>query len=153
MRRRSAFTLVEILIVVVILGIIATVVIGLVSNATRDAGESSLRDNLRTMRSSLQLYLAEHGSYPTAGSFESQMTQFTDASGGTSATRTTTHVYGPYILRMPPLPVGTNKGEADITSITYATGFGWGYDPSTGQFRANCADAETDDDGIAYNTY
>src|SRR5215213_6115516 len=88
--RTRAFTLVEILIVVIILGILATIIIGLFANSTKDAAATSLKDNLRNVRSQLQLYLAQHGSYPTLAAFDAQMTQYSDADGTTSGTKTAT---------------------------------------------------------------
>ena len=152
-RKQTGFTLVEILIVVVIMGVLATVVIGMFTNTTADAANSSLKDNLRTMRSMVQLYMAEHGSYPAVATFEAQMTQYSDATGATSATRTSTHIFGPYILRMPNLPVGVNKGRSTVTGMTYAAGFGWGYDATTGQIVANCPPSEVDDTGVSYASY
>ena len=157
LRRRSqagrAFTLVEILIVVIIMGIIGTIIIGLVANSTGDAAAKALKDNLRSIRSALEVYIAQHGSYPAAGTFEAQMTMFTNEAGATSATKTATHVYGPYILAMPPLPVGAEKGKTTVTGPTYTAGFGWAYDATSGQFRANLPDTEVDGDGVAFNTY
>lgn len=152
-RARRAFTLVEILIVVVILGILATIIIGAFANSTIEAGRNSLKSDLRAIRSALELYIAEHGSYPSGTTIEQQLTQYTDASGATSITRTGTHTYGPYVLQLPPLPVGVEKGNSGITSLTYTAGFGWGYDPATGVFRANLPATEVDDQGIPYNTY
>jgi prepilin-type N-terminal cleavage/methylation domain-containing protein len=152
-RQTRAFTLVEILIVVIILGILATIIIGLFQNGTKDAAAASLKDNLRNMRSQLELYVAQHGSYPALADFEQQMTQYTDADGGVSATRTTTHVYGPYIISMPVLPVGVNKGSTTVTGLTYTAGFGWAYEPTSGVFKANTPDSEVDSDGVAFNTY
>lgn len=154
--RRSqprAFTLVEILIVVIILGILATIIIGLFQSSAKDAGGTALKDNLRAMRGALQVYMAQHGSYPSVAAFESQMTQYTDATGTTSVTKTPVYQFGPYILQLPPLPVGVEKGNSGVTTMTYTAGFGWGYDPTTGQIRANTRDTEVDGDGIAYNTY
>ena len=153
LRRHRAFTLVEILIVVIILGILATIIIGAFQNATSDASVNSLKDNLRNIRSQLQLYLAQHGSYPALATFESQMTQYTDFDGNVSPTRTATHQYGPYILQMPALPVGTQKGKRGVTSMTYTAGYGWGYDPTNGAFKANLPDTDVDSDGVAFNTY
>jgi prepilin-type N-terminal cleavage/methylation domain-containing protein len=150
---RRAFTLVEVLIVVIILGILATIIIGVFTNGTADAAHNALKDDLRSIRSALQVYIAHHGSYPSAGSFEAQMTEYTDASGATSASKTATHVYGPYLHKLPPLPLGSEQGNSNVTSLTYTTGFGWGYDPITGQFRANLPDTEVDREGVAYNTY
>ena len=152
-RRRTGFTLVEILIVVIILGILGTIIIGLFQNSSADASRNTLKSTLRSVRSALQVYVAQHGAYPDDSTFEAQMTQYTDAAGGTSATKTATHVFGPYLLSLPTLPVGTNKGRTSVTTTTYADGFGWGYDETTGRFIANCADSEVDDDGVPFNTY
>jgi prepilin-type N-terminal cleavage/methylation domain-containing protein len=139
-----AFTLVEILIVVIILGILATIIIGLFQNGTKDAAATSLKDNLRNMRSQLELYVAQHGRYPALATFEQQMTQYTDGDGNISATKSPTYCYGPYIIAMPVLPVGVNKGRTTVR---------WGYEATSGVFKANTPDAEVDQDGIAFNTY
>src|SRR5439155_22548245 len=74
--RRSAFTLVELLIVVIILGILAAVVIPQFSDASTDARVSSLTTNLATMRGQIELYKLQHGgTYPTPlTNFVAQMT-------------------------------------------------------------------------------
>jgi prepilin-type N-terminal cleavage/methylation domain-containing protein len=151
--RPRAFTLVEILIVVIILGILATIIIGLFQNGTKDAAAASLKDNLRNMRSQLQLYVAQHGSYPALANFEQQMTQYTDTDGNVSAVKNATHQFGPYIISMPTLPVGVNKGKTSVTGLTYTAGFGWGYEPTSGMIKANTPDTEVDPDGVAFNTY
>ena len=58
--RRSGFTLVEILIVVVILGILAAIVVPQFSEASSEAKINTLRGNLQTMRSQLELYKIQH---------------------------------------------------------------------------------------------
>ena len=67
--RRAArgFTLIEILIVVVILGILAAVIIPQFTNAADDASVSSARTQLQTMRSQIELFRSQTGSYPPAG--------------------------------------------------------------------------------------
>src|SRR5688500_4776032 len=109
-RKPHAFTLVEILIVVVILGIIATIVIGIFNNTVDDARAKALKDNLRNMRNQIQLYNAEHGTYPTLAHFEHQMVLYSDDLGNTSNTRSAVYRFGPYIVAMPRLPVGVNAG-------------------------------------------
>ena len=151
---RRGFTLVEILIVVIIMGILASIIIGLFNNTSKDANYGALKDDLRTMRSMLQLYLAQHGTFPALATFEPQMTLYSDTSGNTSAIKSATYPYGPYILGLPRLPAGTDKGNTAITTMsTYMAGFGWQYDATTGKFRANCPDADVDADGVALNTY
>ncbi len=53
---RGAFTLIEMLIVIVILGILAMVIIPQVSTSTDDAKLATLQANLSAMRSAVELY-------------------------------------------------------------------------------------------------
>ncbi len=55
-RTRRAFTLIEILIVVVILGILAAIVIPQFTDASQEAMEASVRTQLQTIRSQIELY-------------------------------------------------------------------------------------------------
>src|SRR3954467_3068651 len=58
--QKSGFTLVEILIVVIILGILAAIVIPQFTNASQDARESALLSQLQTLRSQIELYKLQH---------------------------------------------------------------------------------------------
>ena len=60
MKAKSGFTLVEILIVVVILGILAAIVIPQFTEASTEAKESRLVSDLQTMRSQIELYKIQH---------------------------------------------------------------------------------------------
>lgn len=67
MRNRvsRAFTLVEILIVVVILGILAAIVVPQFTNASQDAQVGNIETQLQTIRSQLELYrVKNNGQYP-----------------------------------------------------------------------------------------
>ena len=59
-RVRKAFTLVEILIVVVILGILAAIVVPQFTSATQDAMAGNLQDQLTTLNNQLELYKARN---------------------------------------------------------------------------------------------
>ena len=64
-RLASGFTLVEILIVVVILGILAAIVVPQFTNASQTAKASSLLSQLQSIRSQLELYQVQHNAvYP-----------------------------------------------------------------------------------------
>ena len=65
-RRTAArgFTLVEILIVVIILGILAAIVIPQFTNASTEARSSNVLSQLQTMRSQIELYKLQHNDVP-----------------------------------------------------------------------------------------
>lgn len=65
---RHGFTLVEILIVVVILGILAAIVTPLFGAASEDSRRTAFVENLRTFASACELYRVRTGRYPTDGS-------------------------------------------------------------------------------------
>jgi general secretion pathway protein G len=143
--RRSAFTLVELLIVVIILGILAAVVIPQFSDASTDARSSSLTTNLQTIRGQVELYKLQHsGVYPAQATFVDQMTKTTDAAGSTTAT---TRPFGPYLQRVPNNPF-SNANDVSNTVSSDGTK-GWYYDATTGTFKAN--DGGTTN-SIAHNT-
>src|SRR5436309_12266584 len=59
-RSQRGFTLVEILIVVIILGILAAIVIPQFTNASNDARKSNLSSQLQTLRAQIELYKLQH---------------------------------------------------------------------------------------------
>lgn len=63
-RTQRAFTLVEILIVVVILGILSAVIVPLYANATQDSWEGSLQANLTSLQNQIELYHSRTNTYP-----------------------------------------------------------------------------------------
>jgi len=63
-RASKAFTLVEILIVVVILGILAAIVVPQFTNATQDAQAGNIKAQLDTLNNQLELFRARNNAYP-----------------------------------------------------------------------------------------
>lgn len=61
---RKAFTLVEILIVVVILGILAAIVVPQFTNATQDAQAGNIKAQLDTLNNQIELFKARTNNYP-----------------------------------------------------------------------------------------
>lgn len=133
-RKRSAFTLVEVLIVVVIMAILAATIIPQFSESTNDAKLSTSKFNLHTMRSQIELYKAHHnGLLPAATLIE--LTKSTDADGtqGTGAA----FPYGPYMREIPSNPFNNlntvTAVAVDPPTAAQATGAGgWLYNATTG---------------------
>ena len=174
--KQAGFTLIEMLIVIIILGILAMVIIPQITVSTEDAKVSTLKTNLTGVRGTIEVYYAQHNmTYPgvktdgtnaagTALAFVSQLTQYTDVNGVVSGTKTATHIYGPYIkgnvLPANPFVDDTAKNnqvsvDNTITNVTTARaviagGNGWAYWPQVGIFFAN-DDGATN--GINHETY
>ena len=150
---KRAFSLIELIIVVVIIGIIAAIAIPRMSRGAAGAADSSLAGSLAVMRSGLDIYATEHGgTFPVLATFVDQMTLFTDVNGATNAAKVAPFIYGPYLRKVPPLPVGTEKGSTGITGVAGTAGAGWVYDDALGTIIANTL-LEADDAGKLYNTY
>jgi general secretion pathway protein G len=132
---RSAFTLVEVLIVVVIMAILAATIIPQFTDSTKDAKESTSKFNLHTMRSQIELYKAHHnGVLPSADLAE--LTKATDADGADGGP------FGPYMREIPANPF-TNSKTVTVTADnppTAATGGGWLYNATTGGIWIDHAD-------------
>jgi prepilin-type N-terminal cleavage/methylation domain-containing protein len=157
---RGGFSLIELVIVVVIIGIIAAIAIPRLSRGSAGAADSALSANLAVLRNAIDLYATEHGgTYPAFATFDTQLTQYTDSSGAVSATKTGNYIYGPYLRKIPTLPVGpsTFKGSTTIidgTSATIGASAGaWFYNATTGEVRANLVDGQVDAAGNKYNAY
>jgi prepilin-type N-terminal cleavage/methylation domain-containing protein len=72
MFRVRAFTLVELLIVIIIVSVLATIAIPKVNESWRRASESSLRSRLKIFRDAMDRFYADCGCYPIARDIESQ---------------------------------------------------------------------------------
>ena len=130
---QSGFTLMEILIVVILLGILAMVVVPQITISSEDTKVSTLQSNLGQMRSLLEIYYAQHSeTYPgeiddadgagapsnAATAFVNQLTLYTDANGKASNTDKTLHPLGPYIKgsTLPPNPFNNSSAIVIDTS-------------------------------------
>lgn len=152
-RKNRAFSLIELVIVVVIIGIIAAIAIPRMSRGATGANDNALAGNLAVLRKAVDLYQAEHdGTYPTAANIVDQLTLYTDASGGTSATKTTTHIYGPYLRAIPPLTVPSPRKGGTLIAAADAANVGWIYTEAAGTVRANTT-TEKDAAGKLYSDY
>ncbi|MFO0830273.1 MAG: prepilin-type N-terminal cleavage/methylation domain-containing protein [Phycisphaerales bacterium] len=154
---RRGFSLIELVIVIVIIGIIAAIAIPRMSRVAEGANDSALKANLNVLRSAIDLYHTEHeGLYPSEADVVNQLTTYTNIGGTSQASADSTHIYGPYLSVVPPLPVNCAvKGQTGIANATGAT-IGWIYDLAADgrsyTIKANTT-TEADAKGVAYNTY
>ena len=131
--RKSGFTLIEILIVVIILGILAAIVIPQFSSASNDARRSNVQTTAQTLRSQIALYRLQHGDrLPPVAAFWDHMTQYSNEAGTTLSTAkdTTSGVkFGPYMQQIAPNALN------QLTTVVDGTGNlagGYVYDHASG---------------------
>ena len=145
----KGFTLVEILIVVVILGILAAIVVPQFTNASQSARSSSTTSLLQSVRSQLELFQVQHnGTYPTldaAGTWVIMTNKSASTDVGPGA-GSTTGAYGPYLQQAPQNPwvkasvntainTGWNGTTLPTTGAAAET-VGWYYNAATGKIAA-----------------
>lgn len=152
-RKARGFSLLEVVMVVAILGILAAIGVPRMSRGSKGAANAVLAGDLRVLRGAIEQYALDHGGgLPNEKDVVEQLTQYTDYAGNPQATQDTTHIYGPYLRSIPPLPVGDRKGATGIDSNSSAS-VGWIYDETTGEIGANCGPGEQDDAGVLYQDY
>jgi prepilin-type N-terminal cleavage/methylation domain-containing protein len=165
--RKRAFSLVELVVVIVIIGILAAIAIPRLSRGTVGASQSALAGNLKVVRGAISLYFTEHNNNfpgPTAANFEDQLTQYTSLAGATQASKDNVHRFGPYLAAIPPCPVGENAGKPTASDVLIdnansppnpnpasAGEEGWVYNPNTGEFLPNTN--QNDDTGTPFTSY
>ena len=147
-QHRKGFTLIEILIVVIILGILAAIVIPQFTNASKEAKASSVATMVHSLRSQIALFKLQHndflpGASPlvgTGGTFDSatfwsQMTEFTSLTGTfvVGGPKDATYSNGPYMqaqAKNPLCPTAASSSlvVATVNGAASATVCGFVYD-------------------------
>lgn len=136
-RRAPGFSLIELVLVVVILGVISAIAIPRLSRGAEGAEQAKLRQDLAVLNKALELYAAEHnGEYPSEANAPAQLTQYTDLDGDVSATKTSTHIYGPYLRDAPAATGGARPGAKGLGTAD-APGIGWLYSKAHGRIVLN----------------
>lgn len=150
MQAKRGFTLVEILIVVVILGILAAIVIPQFTQASTEAKVSSSLSTLQSLRSQVELYKIQHNdNCPTLALFPNAMTMASDSNAvadadyvARTADNKDTEPYGPYMQTIPLNPWNNSRSVAAADGATV----GWVYNEDTGEIfvAVNCISTDTE---------
>ena len=124
-RTKNAFTLVEVLIVVVIMGILAATVVPTFVSTTDNTAQETRDFIAKNIQSQLAIYRAQHnGKFPNS---VEQMTHATNAAGTTTATPSAAFPFGPYFDEFPTNPVnGSNTVIGDSDAVRGSPSkYGW----------------------------
>ena len=166
----TGLTLIEILIVVLLLGIIATIMIDQMSTSTAEVRLNMLKTNLGNLRGAVRHYYFQHNAtYPGSHShldgtpiasdaeaeaaFLSQLIHYSAADGRTAVSGSSAYPYGPYIKGavLPPNPfnhksnIACDYDESDITQRdSSGSDAGWKFYPRTGVLIAADGAHDTD---------
>src|SRR5947207_12665381 len=127
---RGAFTLIEILLVVVILGILGALVYPQFANARAEAADKACRTQLQALRSQIEMYKVQHG-----GAVPDLLTSWNPLINATVYNKKTV---GPYIPRAPKNGLNNLSNVLDgdgSSSAASAAGFVYDYAAGTGTGR------------------
>jgi general secretion pathway protein G len=144
MNRRSGFTLVELVVVVLILGILAAIAAPKIINNSDKASDSSAASTLAAIRDAIELYRAEkNGKLPTT------------AAGAIPTESDFKNALDPY-LRGTGFPYakvgGLNSNEVNVQAAgpTVSGTKGWSYNWLTGEIIINSSSALASDGTTTY---
>jgi len=150
---KRAFSLIELLIVVAILGILAAIVVPQFQSHATEAKEAAAKNNLHILRAAIELYATRHNSVPPGYPDDDPSTVPAQLSFDAQLTET-----GNYLHDIPTNPFneryGTkmiSNGEDFPTEPVQTDLYGWIYKPATKIIKLNWAG--TDSAGVAYFEY
>jgi prepilin-type N-terminal cleavage/methylation domain-containing protein len=148
---KKAFSLVELMIVIAVIGILAAMVLPKISNYSLEAKEAAAKENLQTFRSAIELYASQHNgvppgytnndvsTIPSQLNFILQLARTTNSAGVVGDKGTPGFIFGPYLPKVPKNPFndqGSIRTIANGAAFPAATDkFGYIYQPATKTIR------------------
>ncbi|WP_442510621.1 prepilin-type N-terminal cleavage/methylation domain-containing protein [Novipirellula sp. SH528] len=120
---RKGFTLVELVVVVLILGILAAVAAPRMFDTAGNARENATRQSLVVVRDAIELYKSQNDAFPPHATFETALRPYLKGAFPSAQ------------VGSKPGPGIAEAGESPMTTATAAGG--WIYDPATGDFCVN----------------
>ncbi len=146
--RKKAFTLIELLIVISILGIMAAIVMPMFQGNLQQTREAAAKDNLRILRTTIEAYTAKNNGIPPGYVNNEPPTLTTRRGLGYQLIDD-----GHYVLHFPENPFSGNTQILPVDTMPdEATGeYGWLYQPSTKQIRLDWPGV--DSNGVSYFDY
>ncbi|MFG0283426.1 MAG: prepilin-type N-terminal cleavage/methylation domain-containing protein [Phycisphaerales bacterium JB039] len=129
---RRAFTLVEILIVVVVLGILAAIVVPSIVNASDDASEAATITELGKLRRAVDAYKARENSLPDV----------TAGDGTWGGLVSSDYLTAPPVNAWVGRATGRNIVLRATPDVAFQDIYGWIYDPATGAVWAGGYDLQ-----------
>lgn len=160
-RRAHAFSLVELVIVVVIIGMLSSVAVPRAAQAARSSRVNALQETVANVRTAIDLYFAEHGRYPGYNpatglpndqKFVEQLLMYSSEKGDIRAFPGAPYSYGPYLRspfpqnpqnKLSTVKVKATPGDADPA----AGSVGWVTVLSHGYFGIHATDTELENIG------
>ena len=122
LKKQGGFTLLELLIVIVIIGILALLIIPNVTSAPKKARDTQRKTDLRAIQKGLEEYYVSNSAYPTNATASSAATVLSGAADGKGTT-------GPLTTGTPAIlkPVPVDPKASTTTPYTYVSADGTNY--------------------------
>jgi prepilin-type N-terminal cleavage/methylation domain-containing protein len=159
------FSLMEILLAVIILGIVAALTIPLVAGYKTSGDETALRSDLALLRSGVEMFAADHngafpgsvtdGTNPAGGeaALVAHLSKYSNADGEVADAKSAAYPFGPYLpTGIPKVTIGPLEGTNGVKVVAGSGALAadanpakaWMISTVTGQVICNCGQVSSD---------
>ncbi len=134
-RKRRGFSLIEMVIVILILGIIAAVAAPRMFDTAEQAEINTTRQQLAVLRNAIEMYRAQNGAYPANGALPTAMSTMLNGPFPHPTIGSVRGLEGVYY--------DTTTTSAQVVPVPDSTN-GWAYKPHNGSLKLNLDPAGTE---------